>query len=149
MEAAMRDEHRVHENRQDRGHGMCRGDKAFGEVASPAIGVPLDLTEPEPATSYAPPALVASTIVARCGCGRADGDEIGGLWPRDTFDVIGPFPCRRCALVRHHGGQAIICLPATASPRDATAIRCRAADALGLSHENISVISQLHRALPR
>ncbi|MCO6008616.1 hypothetical protein NE236_26945 [Actinoallomurus purpureus] len=48
---------------------------------------------------------------------------------------------RRCALIRHHGGQATIRLLAEVSAGYAT-IQCRAADALGISPDEVAVVSQ-------
>ncbi|MCO5973748.1 AMP-binding protein [Actinoallomurus soli] len=113
------------------------------EVASPAIGVPLD-----PAES-APGGRLRTTDLGRLDdrgrlrlLGRIGDEQIGGLWPRDTLDVLGPFLRRRCALVRHHTGRATIRLLAEASAEYTTAIQCRAADALGVSPDDVFVTSQ-------
>ncbi|MCO5998447.1 AMP-binding protein [Actinoallomurus rhizosphaericola] len=113
------------------------------EVASPAIGVPLDHAEP------APGGRLLTTDLGRLDdrgrlrlLGRIGDEQIGGLWPRDTLDVLGPFLRRRSALVRHHTGQATIRLLAEASAEYTTAIQCRAADALGISPDDVFVTSQ-------
>ncbi|MGI5233776.1 AMP-binding protein [Actinoallomurus sp. CA-142502] len=138
------------------GHGMPGvrttlepvADKPRIVLASPAIGVPLDPYEPEPT------GLLRSTDVGAIDAegrlrllGRLDDEPIGGLWPRDTLDVLGPLLHRRCALVRHTDGQVIIKLLEVASDEYAAAIRHRAADALDVPLENVTVTSQHQRRL--
>ncbi|GAA4617335.1 hypothetical protein GCM10023195_77370 [Actinoallomurus liliacearum] len=113
------------------------------ELTSPTIGIPLDLTEP------AADDRLRTTDLGRLDdrsrlrlLGRADDNQIGGLWPRDLLDVLGPLLRRRCALIRHHGGQATIRLLSDVSTEYATAIQCRAADALGISPDDVAVAGQ-------
>jgi hypothetical protein len=112
-------------------------------LASPTIGVPLDRDEPTPT------GLLRSTDLGSIDdqgrlrlLGRLDDEQIGGLWPRDTLDVLGPLLHRRCALIRHAAGQATIRLLAEVPSEHATAIQLRAADALDVPLEKVNVTAQ-------
>lgn len=80
--------------------------------------------------------------------GRADDEQIGGLWPRDTLDALGPLLGRRCALIRHPTTtQAAVQLLTTLFPEQSVALRDRAADLLGLPPDQVTITHQGNRPL--
>ncbi|WP_141575926.1 AMP-binding protein [Actinomadura sp. WMMA1423] len=114
------------------------------EVASPATAVPLDLDEPAISAS-----LLTSDVGAIDGCGRlrllgrADDHPIGGLWPRDTLDALGPILGRRCALVRHSAKDRVSVRTLTSLiSASAEAVTDRVADFLGLPRDHIALSCQ-------
>lgn len=127
--------------------GVCTGiDITTGDpivvLASPAIGIPLDPDEPNPMGLLRTTDLGAIDGNGRLRLlGRLDDEQIGGLWPRDTLDILGPVLHRSCALIRHSGGRVLIHL-LTDVGDGAIAIRQRAADALGLPVRQVRVTEQ-------
>jgi acyl-CoA synthetase (AMP-forming)/AMP-acid ligase II len=87
--------------------------------------------------------------------GRADDWRAGGLWPRDTLDLIGEELGTQCALVRHPAPDQIQVRVLGSPPADTAArIRMLAAERAGLPATSVSVTGQdgplLHsRKMPR
>lgn len=114
------------------------------DIFSPATGIPLDPSAPLPGE------LLRTTDLGHIDehgrlrlLGRTDDEQIGGLWPRDTLDILGPLLGRRCALVRHPStDHAAVRLLTPVSPDTATALRDRAADALGLPFGHVTITHQ-------
>ncbi|MGH3925332.1 MAG: AMP-binding protein, partial [Pseudonocardiaceae bacterium] len=123
--------------------------KPIVHLASPAIGTPLDPAAPLPG------AVLHTTDLGRIDdhgrlrlLGRADDEQIAGLWPRDTLDALGPLLGRRYALIRHPTtDQATVRLLTTLTPEHAVALRDRAADLLGLPPEQVTIAHQGDRPL--
>jgi acyl-CoA synthetase (AMP-forming)/AMP-acid ligase II len=112
------------------------------ELSSPATGIPLDTAEAIPAVRLRTTDLGVIDGHGRLRLvGRADDDQISGLWPRDTLDALGPLLRRRCALVRHQQGHATIRLLTAVSPSTAAALRTRAAGLLGVQPRHVSITS--------
>jgi acyl-CoA synthetase (AMP-forming)/AMP-acid ligase II len=125
----------------------ARDGKPVIELSGPATGVPLDPAEARPAGSLLTTDLGATDPHGRLRLlGRADDEQIGGLWPRDTLDALGPILGRRCALVRHQQGQATVRLLTAVTPATATALRARAAGLLGITPEDVTIT--VHGAAP-
>jgi hypothetical protein len=84
-------------------HHHC-GTQAGHHRDQPTIGVPLD-----PAKSACSGILTTTDLgVIVSGRrlrlrGRANDQQIAGLWPRDTLDAFGPHLGRRCTLIRPLG----------------------------------------------
>lgn len=118
-------------------------------LASPAIGIPLAPTAPLPG------AVLHTTDLGRIDdhgrlrlLGRADDEQIGGLWPRDTLDALGPILGRRCALIRHPASdQAVVRVLAQLNAERAAALCDRAAGLLGLQPGHITITDQGNRPL--
>ncbi len=124
-----------------------RGGKPVIELSGPATGVPLDPAEALPAGSLLTTDLGASDPHGRLRLlGRADDEQISGLWPRDTLDALGPLLGRRCALVRHQQGQATVRLLTAVAPATEAALRARAAGLLGITPEDVTIT--VHGATP-
>jgi len=112
-------------------------------ITSPAAGIPLDPAEPAPGTVLATTDLGAADSHGRLRLlGRADDEQIAGRWPHDTLDALGPLLGRRCALIRHHDGQAHIRLLTPAEPALARALRDTAAGILGLAPAVVTITCQ-------
>jgi len=128
---------------------ITEGGKPIIHLASPAIGIPLAPSAPLPG------AVLPTTDLGRIDdqgrlrlVGRADDEQIGGLWPRDTLDALGPLLGRRCALIRHPTpDQAVIRLLTPLDAEHAAPLRDRAADVLGLPPGHITVTHQGDRPL--
>ncbi|WP_435551975.1 AMP-binding protein [Natrinema sp. CGMCC1.2065] len=72
--------------------------------------------------------------------GRELDVQIGGYWPRDTLDVLGPILGARCAIVRHRsGGWVVVRLWSKLSEADTRAIRERVASKLGIDRQSVIV----------
>ncbi len=125
------------------------GGKPIIHLATPATGIPLAPSAPLPG------AVLRTTDLGRIDdhgrlrlLGRADDAQIGGLWPRDTLDALGPLLGRRCALIRHPTtDQAVVRLLAALDAEPAAAVRDRAADVLGLPPGHITITDQGDRPL--
>lgn len=126
-------------------------------LESPAIGIELDEHGDGPArTSMLTSDLATIDSVGRLRLlGRADDCCIGGFWPRDTLDTIGPVMGIRCALVRHPtpDNVQVRVLGALTRPVD-DQIRSVIADRVGVPDARISVAAASHnllhsRKLPR
>ncbi|WP_158578501.1 AMP-binding protein [Spongiactinospora rosea] len=113
-------------------------------LATPALAVPLDLAEPLPGPVLGTTDLGQIDHDGRLRIlGRADDHPIGGRWPRDTLDALGPLLRHRCALVRHPSpGQATIRLLTPTSPPSARELVHHAAEYLGLPREHITITIQ-------
>jgi hypothetical protein len=110
------------------------------ELSSPATGIPLNPSEALPAARLRTTDLGVIDAHGRLRVlGRADDDQISGLWPRDTLDALGPLLSRRCALVRHQQGRATIRLLTAPSPATAAALRTRSADLLGIQPRHVCI----------
>jgi hypothetical protein len=117
-------------------------------LASPAIGIPLGSSAPGPG------AVLPTTDLGRIDegrlrlLGRIDDEQIGGLWPRDTLDALGPLLGRRCALISHPtADHAVVRLLTPVIAEHAAALRDRAADVLGLRPEHVTITDQGNRML--
>ncbi len=112
-------------------------------VTSPATGIPLDPAGPAHGTTLVTADLGASSSAGRIRLlGRSGDEQIAGLWPHDTLDALGPLLGRRCALVRHHDGQAGIRLLRSAGPALTAALRRKTASILDLPPGKITVTFQ-------
>ena len=112
-------------------------------VASPATGIPLDPTEPTHGKPLATTDLGMTDSSQRLRLlGRADDEQIGGQWPRDTLDALGPLLGRRCALIRHLDGRVHIRLLAPAGAALTAALRDKAASILDLPRAKITIACQ-------
>jgi hypothetical protein len=112
-------------------------------VASPATGIPLDLTEPAHGTTLATTDLGMTDSGRRLRLlGRADDEQIAGQWPRDTLDALGPLLGRRCALIRHLDGRVHIRLLAPVGTALTGALRDKAASILDLPRAKITITCQ-------
>lgn len=119
-----------------------RGGQPRITVATPALGVPADgpLTVPRAgqlATSDVGQVDAAGRLRV---LGRADDQPVGGLWPRDTLDLIGPVLGTACALVSHPSRQTIhIRLRQAPTPATSAAIRSRVTAATGLPEGAVTI----------
>lgn len=113
-------------------------------IASPAIGQPLNSGGPN-----RPPRICRTSDVGRIDAagrlrllGRADDHPVGGLWPRDLLDILGPVLRTRCAAVYHPAPDRIrIRLAATADPVLADRLRAAASAATGIARTQVHVDS--------
>ncbi|MEV6987461.1 AMP-binding protein [Sphaerisporangium sp. NPDC051017] len=114
------------------------------EVTTPAVGVPLDPAEPPSGPVLRTTDLGHIDDHGRLRIlGRADDYPIGGLWPRDTLDALGPVLGQRCALVRHLAvDQVTVHVLAPANPETFDALKETAAGLLGLPLDRVAVTSQ-------
>ncbi len=123
--------------------------KPIIHLASPAIGIPLAPSAPQPGVALRTTDLGRIDDQGRLRLlGRADDEQIGGLWPRDTLDHLGPLLGRRCALIRHPTpDQAVIRLLTPLNAETTAALRDRATDVLGLPSGHITITDQGDRPL--
>ncbi len=124
------------------------GGKPFIHLASPAIGIPLDSSIPQPG-ALLPTADLGRIHEGRLRLlGRADDEQISGLWPRDTLDALGPLLGRRCALISHPTpDQAVVRLLAPLIAEHAAALCDHAADVLGLQPGHVTITDHGDRTL--
>ena len=111
-------------------------------VTTPALGAPAD----DPATVPAPRRLETSDAgrLDDAGrlrvLGRADDHPIGGLWPRDTLDLIGPVLGTACALIRHPSADTVhVRLHRAPSPATVPTICSRVMAATGLPATAVTI----------
>jgi len=117
--------------------------KPLVTVTSSATGIPLDPAEPAHGTTLLTTDLGAASGTGRLRLlGRADDQQIAGLWPHDTLDALGPLLGRRCALIRHHDDHACIRLLTPVGPALTAALRGKAASILDLPPGNITITCQ-------
>lgn len=121
-----------------------QGNKPLVEVTSPAAAIPLAFTTPSRTAKLRTGDLGQIDAHGRLRLlGRVDDHPIGGLWPHDTLDALGPLLGRRCALIRHPvPDQVTVRLLTSISPETTGALQDRAADLLGLPRDHVTVTSQ-------
>ena len=112
-------------------------------LESPTVGVALDTSGAAGPTRTTLPTgdLAAVDAAGRLRLlGRADDWPVGGTWPRDTLDRIGPALGLRCALVRHPAPDRVeVRLLGQLPPHLPAAVRALASHALGVPTTHVSV----------
>lgn len=71
--------------------------------------------------------------------GRSDDDEVGGFWPRDSLDAIGPLIGPACARVQHPRGSVDVLLNGRGNDRVTHSVSRQLATKLGISPSRIDV----------
>jgi AMP-binding enzyme len=124
-----------------------RDAKPVIKLSGPATGIPLDPAEAHLAGNLLTTDLGTTDRHGRIRLlGRADDEQISGLWPRDTLDTLGPLLGRRCALIRHQQGHVTVRLLTATTPATAQALRTRASDLLRITPEDVTIT--VHGAAP-
>lgn len=113
-------------------------------IDSPAIGRPLDTPAEGPLpSSYSTGDIGRIDPAGRLRLlGRADDHPVGGRWPRDILDALGPLLGTRCAAVHHPTPDHIrIRLTGRAEHHLADRLRAAVGDAAGIPHDQVHVDS--------
>ena len=111
-------------------------------ITSPAIGRPLAATSTRhPHGTYRTSDLGRIDPDGRLRLlGRADDHRVGGLWPRDLLDVLGPVLRTRCATIHHPESDRIrIRLTHAADPSLAGRLQAAASTATGTDPSGVRV----------